>query len=123
MKISFVLPTGDIVNEERDRFLTHAMGGCWHEDGGREPVTMFALKGHICSKCGLFYTTRNDFSTLEDFLQLYEWARDDPRLADFVAEFRTRDLVNEKRGPGARKRFADGLYRMLTESGRKREHA
>ncbi len=114
MKISFVVPTGDIVNEERDRFLTHAMGGCWHEDGGGEPVTMFTLKGHICSKCGLFYTTRNDFSTLEDFLKLYEWARDDPSLADFVAEFRTRDLVNEKRGPGARKGFADGLYRILT---------
>ncbi len=122
MKISFVVPTGDIVNEERDRFLTDAIGGCWHEDDGGEPVTMFALKGHICSKCGLFYTTKNDFSTLEDFLKLYEWARGDPSLADFVAQSRTRDLVNEKRGPGARKRFADGLYRILTARGRERDN-
>jgi hypothetical protein len=123
MKISFVVPTGNIVNEERDRFLTHAMGDCWHEDGGGKPVTMFALKGHICSRCGLFYTVTNDFSTLEDFLKLYEWARGEPGLADFVAEFRARDLVNEKRGPGARKRFADGLYRILTARGREREDA
>lgn len=116
MKISFVVPTGDIVNEERDRFLTDAIGGCWH-DGGK-PVTMFTLQGQICSKCGMFFTTRNDFSTLEDFLRLYDWARGEPDLADFVAAFRAPDLVNEKRGPAERKRFADGLYLILKARGR-----
>lgn len=118
MKISFVVPTGDIVNEERDRFLTHAIGGCWHENSGGKPVTMLALKGYICSKCGMFYTARNDFSTLEDFLKLYDFARSDPGLADFVEKFRTRDLMSEERGPGTRKRFADDLYRILSAQGR-----
>jgi hypothetical protein len=122
MKISFVVPTGDIVNEERDRFLTHAMAGCWHEDGGGKPVTVFTLEGHICSKCGMFFTARNDFSTLEDFLRLYDWARNDTSLTDFVATFRARDLVNEKRGPGTRKRFADDLYRILSARGRETQN-
>lgn len=122
MKISFVVPTGDIVNEERDRFLTQAMGGCWHDQGSGKPVTKFTLKGYICSKCGLFYSARNDFSTAEDFMKLYEWAKNDPSLQEFIAEFRARDFMNEKRGPGARKRFADRLYEILSARGKEGEN-
>jgi hypothetical protein len=122
MKISFVVPTGDIINEERDRFLTHAMGGCWHEHGDGKPVTMFNLKGHICAKCGLFYSSRNDFSTPEDFLKLYEWAKNDPGIEEFIAKFRARDFMNEKRGPQKRKEFADGLYRLLSARAKETEN-
>jgi len=122
MKISFVVPTGDIVNEDRDRFLTEAMGGCWHEDGGGKSVTKFTLKGHVCSKCGLFYSAANDFSTPEDFMKLHQWAKNDPGLQEFVAEFRPRDFMNEKRGPATRKRFADRLYEILSAREREREN-
>lgn len=122
MRISFVVPTADIVNEERDRFLTHATGGCWHDSDAGSPVTVFALKGYICTKCGMFYTATNDFSTLEDFLRLYEWARCDPNLKDFVTKFRARDLMSEEQGPETRKRFADGLYRILSARGRETEN-
>ncbi|HBL23389.1 MAG TPA: hypothetical protein DDZ40_04655 [Deltaproteobacteria bacterium] len=122
MKIRFVVPTADIVNEERDRFLTQAMGGCWHDRGSGNPVTMFTLQGHICSKCGLFFSTATDYSTPEDFLRLYEWAKNDPGLQAFVATFRARDFMNEKRGPEKRKQFADGLYTLLSARGKDEEN-
>jgi len=113
MKISFVVPMGDVINEKRDRFLTRAMGGCWHETG--EPVKIFGLKGNICTRCHMFFSVRNDFSTLEDFIKLFEWAKNQPDLAEFMARFKPGDFLNEKKGPGMRKKFADGLYEILSD--------
>ena len=112
MKISFVVPSGNALNEARDKFLTSCMGGCWHETTG-EPVTKFASSGFICSKCGMFCTTQNDYAMPEDFLKLYQWARNDGSLGEFTNSFRPADFMNEKRGPHARKEFADGLYKIL----------
>lgn len=112
MKISFVVPTGNVVNETRDKFLTSCMNACWHESSG-EPVRRVGSNGYICTKCGMFYTTQNDFSMPEDFLKLYEWAKNETSLAEFTSDFRPADFMNEKRGPRTRKKFADGLHRIL----------
>ncbi len=113
MKISFVVPTGNIVNEARDKFLTFCINACWHESSG-ESVVRLGSTGHICSKCGMFYTVQNDFSTPEDFLKLWEWAKNNSSLDEFTKHFRPADFMNEKKGPRTRKQFADGLYKILS---------
>ena len=113
MKISFVVPTGGVINEARDKFLTSCMGACWHESTGK-PVKRLGSNGYICARCGMFFTVQNDFSMPEDFLKLYEWARNDPSLQEFTRTFRPADFMNEKKGPHARKTFADGLFKILS---------
>ncbi len=119
MNIRFVIPTGNIVNIKRDRFLTAAMGACWHEYDPARPVRKFSLTGYVCTKCGAFFSANNDFSTLEDFLKLYEWSKNDPELAEFVAQFKAKHFVRDDKGPARRKKFADGLYEILLAKGRK----
>ena len=118
MKISFVVPTRNIINEARDKFLTSCMGACWHESSG-EPLKRLGLNGYICSKCGMFYSTQNDFSMPEDFLKLYEWAKNNTSLEEFTKKFRPADFMNEKKGPHARKKFADDLFKVLSARGEK----
>lgn len=113
MKISFVVPIGDVINEARDKFLTSCIGGCWHETTG-ETVRRFASDGFTCSRCGMFFTTQNDYSMPEDFLKLYQWARNNSSLDEFTKQFRPADFMNEKKGPHMRKEFADGLYTILS---------
>ena len=55
------------MNTKRDKFLTEAMGECWHDyvkTCGCCPAT--------CAKCGADegYTENNDFSTWHDFGKL-----------------------------------------------------
>ena len=119
MKISFVVPTGDVVNQERDRFLTSRMGACWHESSG-ETVRKLGQNGFICTKCGMFYSVQNDFSMPEDFIKLYEWAKNNPALEEFTRGFKPADFMNEKKGPRTRKKFADGVYKILSEGGQTR---
>ena len=113
MKISFVVPMGNVINQARDKFLTSCMGACWHESSG-EPVRRFGSNGYICSKCGMFYSIQNDFSMPEDFLKLFEWAKNNSSLEEFTAKFRPADFMNEKKGPKMRKKFADGLFEILS---------
>jgi hypothetical protein len=98
------------------------MGDCWHEDGGGKPVTMFALKGHICSRCGLFYTVTNDFSTWR-FPETLRVGTGEPGLAISSLSFGPGTSLTRNGGPEQEKRFADGLYRILTARGREREDA
>lgn len=56
----------------RDKFLTEAMGECWHE--GVHPL----LKS-TCTKCGAEFTQtiqiiHRNFSTWRDFGYLWDWA-------------------------------------------------
>ncbi|MHB8110783.1 MAG: hypothetical protein ACYDHW_12220 [Syntrophorhabdaceae bacterium] len=117
MKISFVVPTGDVVNERRDRFLTRFMGACWHESAGKS-IKIFGLKGYICTRCHMFFSVRNDFSTPEDFIKLFQWAKNEPGLEEFIARFKPKDFMNEKHGSRARKQFADDLYKILSAGGK-----
>jgi hypothetical protein len=120
MKISFVVPTGNVVKEARDKYLTSRMSACWHESTGG-PVTKLGSTGYICTKCGMFYTVQNDFSMPEDFLKLYEWDKNDSSLEEFTKAFRPADFMNEKKGPHARKTFADGLFKILSAREEKKD--
>jgi hypothetical protein len=116
MKISCGVPTKNTANENRDRFLTSFMGACWHETTG-EPVTKFGSKGFMCIKCGMFFSAQNDYSMPEDFLKLWEWAKNDSRLEEFIKKFRPADFLNARKGARTRKLFADGLYALLSTRG------
>jgi hypothetical protein len=56
-------------NEERDKFLTEAMGECWHEH-----LVKTGTFSTLCNKC-LAHVTNNDFSTWPGFGKLWEWAQ------------------------------------------------
>ena len=70
------------MNIERDKFLTEAMGECWHED-----VNAFG----ICGKCQAHNYITYNFSTWEGFGKLWEfvktqkWWYEKMQDKDFVA--------------------------------------
>ena len=61
------------MNTERDKFLTEAMGECWHN------IIRTDIPRHTCTRCGeghdaLFdFNPHNNFSTWEGFGKLWEW--------------------------------------------------
>jgi len=55
------------LKEERDRFLTEAMGACWHEYDPEKPLMTYSLIAYVCEKCKNFILGSNDFSMEEDF--------------------------------------------------------
>jgi len=61
------------MNEARDKFLTEAMGECWHEWGSYNS----AVHTRFCNKC--FADKRHgintDFSTPDGFFKLWNWAQ------------------------------------------------
>jgi hypothetical protein len=61
------------MNTERDKFLTEAMGECWHEWHYR----VYGYYQAICRKCGreVKEAFDNDFSTWTGFGKLWEWAQ------------------------------------------------
>jgi hypothetical protein len=79
------VPQGEAMSE-RDKFLTEAMGECWHEwsedckQVGEEcneweyTCTKCKQKGHEHEFTG-FYPEENNFSTWADFGKLWEWAQ------------------------------------------------
>lgn len=69
------------MNELRDKFLTEAMGKCWHEKYEHfESTFEDRYDKYKCKQCHResSYTPhlpRMNFSTWKDFGNLYEWAR------------------------------------------------
>lgn len=62
------------MNNKRDKFLTEAMGECWHK--GIHP-----LYKSQCSKCGKLFTSSHqvshtNFSTPDGFFKLWNWAQE-----------------------------------------------
>ena len=123
MNLRFTLAKADKSNEERDHFLTETMGGCWHQYDPNKPVIILRFTGYRCKKCGEFFFTNNDFSTMEDFMKLLDWANDQGALSPVVSQFETKYLMDEETGPDSRKRFADVLYGLLAPVKRKGKDA
>jgi hypothetical protein len=123
MNIRFILPNAEKLNGERDHFLTETMGSCWHDYDPNKPVKIMRFTGYRCKKCGEFFFTNNDFSTMEDFMKLLAWANDQGALSPVVSQFETRYFIDEETGPNTRKRFADVLYGLLSPIKRKRSYA
>ena len=59
-------------NKDRDKFLTEAMGECWHDKLGRPIIPN--QDWISCSKCHTKYPTYNNFSTWEGFGKLWTWS-------------------------------------------------
>lgn len=115
------------MDTERDKFLTEAIGECWHdwkvvetyffEEFGRD-VSVFE-----CSKCGDFISGGDfetpyqiNFSTWGSFGKLWEWVQKKEWWSDFIVEMMGchYDPVNliMHIHPD---RFADALYEFLRE--------
>lgn len=100
---------------ERDKFLTEAMGECWHEV--LRPMDTIPH----CKKCGirLFLDTQDnsDFSTWPGFGKLWEWAMQQEWFPEWIGwakgpgyaiAYLDIDLLHPDR-------FADALYNFLKE--------
>ncbi|HVN96801.1 MAG TPA: hypothetical protein VMT62_10250 [Syntrophorhabdaceae bacterium] len=101
------------MDEERDRFLTEAMGWCWHDFDPDKPVNTYSLEAYVCNKCKGFILGNNDFSQEEDFSRLLSWVRKQDHLRDFLIHFHEGDFADRDKGSSARERFATQLYRLL----------
>jgi len=101
------------MNEERDKFLTEAMGACWHRYNEEKPLMTYSLLAYLCEKCGAFILGNNDFSNDEDFPKLRAWAASQPSLSRLVEAH----AGGSEKGPvdvAAREAFADALYALLS---------
>lgn len=96
---------------ERDKFLTEAMGECWHDMIYNELGDRYS-KLYMCMKCthqDNSITLDNDFSTWEGFGLLWEWSQKQEWKANFSYRVGFREyLVNPDR-------FADAMYAYLKE--------
>lgn len=105
--------------EMRNRFLTEAMGKCWHLIGESASGSGF----YEC-RCGKVFALNeyascndeNDFSTWEGFGKLWEWAQEQEWWRAFALSFGNvhydwlfrQDTIHPDR-------FADALYEFLKE--------
>ena len=56
-------------------------------------------------------------------MKLYDWAKSQATLNEFVARFAAKVLMDDEGGLKVRKKFADGLYTLLSKTGRQKENA
>ena len=103
------------MNEERDRFLTEAMGMCWHDFDPDDYINTYSLEAYVCKKCKGFILGNNDFSVEEDFVRLLAWVQGQERFKELLARLNEPDLKDAWKGPSARNSFADELYLLLKE--------
>ncbi len=104
------------MSDETNRFLTEAMGECWHEYDVGRPVLTCKGVGMICRKCRELVLTDNNFASIEDFEKLWAWAEAQQPLRVFLARFSPPTL--RQGTPEGRGFFADALCRFLTASKR-----
>lgn len=106
------------MNTERDKFLTEAMGECWHE--GWQPDEDATL--YYCSNCSTYYSQqaideqRSLFSTWAGFGRLWTFAHQQEWWADFVNRLIDKELT--KAFPACfihPDRFADAVYEFLSK--------
>lgn len=76
---------GLTMNKERDKFLTEAMGECWHNDFPECQNDSYTK----CKKCGVYgpYPIESfvDYSTWEGFGKLIDWCKsEDDWFCDFL---------------------------------------
>ena len=103
------------MNEERDRFLTEAMGMCWHDFDPDDHINTYSLEAYICKKCKGFILGNNDFSVEEDFSRLLDWVNGQKRFQKLLARFSEPDFKDAGKGQSARDKFADELYLFLKQ--------
>jgi hypothetical protein len=97
-------------DDERNRFLTLAMGECWHSFELGCPVYTCKGGGFICGLCRDFVVANNDFATEEDFSKLWSWIQTVPELREWASESGEALLLSDHAG---RRAFADRVYEFL----------
>lgn len=104
------------MNTERDKFLTEAMGECWHNLGEK-----YTTEIGWCIKCCTWHKHNHNFSIWSGFGKLWEWAQKQEWWKSFVwvhgdstrAKYRKESTFSVKfLHPD---RFADALYQFLKE--------
>lgn len=111
----------------RDKFLTEAMGECWHEFDVNSPARHenwdgFAIQysGHWndCTKCGEDHieevANNSGFDTWAGFGKLWEWSKTQEWWADFMS--RDVDAVDFYESLIEPDHYADAIYELLSES-------
>lgn len=98
-------------NDERNRFLTIAMGECWHDFDLGCPVLTCKGGGFICGECHDFVIANNDFEREEDFSKLWEWVNSLPQLRERLGEGKE-PLFSDRI---SRREFADRVYDLLRQ--------
>ena len=104
------------MNEERDRFITEAMGWCWHDFDPDKHLNTYSLEAYICDKCKSFILGNNDFSQEEDFLRLLNRVKNQEQFQEFLARFDEQDFTDAGKGPSSREDFANQLYLLLNRN-------
>jgi hypothetical protein len=111
-------PLALAMKELRDKFLTEAMGECWHEAGTKR-VNPFT---YVCTKCGsnIKKNSYNNFSTWEGFGKLWEWAQKQKWWGTFCSWLTIHKMKEVKHYSWIEQfihpdRFANALYEYLKE--------
>jgi hypothetical protein len=102
-------------DDERNLFLTLAMGECWHDFELGCPVLTCKGGGFICGTCRDFVIANNDFVTEEDFSKLWEWANTLPELREILGAVDESSFVDRV----GRRAFADKVYEALRKNERR----
>lgn len=106
-------PQPNTNNDERNRFLTIAMGECWHDFDLGCPVLTCKGGGFICGICRDFVVSNNDFETEEDFSRLWKWTNSLPEFGERLEGEEESSFVDRL----SRRRFADRVYDLLKKEG------
>jgi hypothetical protein len=103
------------MNTERDKFLTEAMGGCWHDFSKLQNMGFTAYL--ICDKCGATEINETtNFSTWGGFGKLWEWSQKQEWWTMFCFKMKDQidwdidDFLNHHINPD---RFADAVYEFV----------
>ena len=105
------------MNEEINKYLTEAMGLCWHRlfPSAGKTVSCPCDNNRKSMARIVFYTDHknNDFSTWEGFGKLFEWAKEQRWWIDFILQ-QNPGVTNfcELLTP---EKFATKLYNFLKE--------
>lgn len=77
-----------MTREERNRLITEAMGGCWHEGSVDKYQLGYDLCYQFCTKCGkaLLFRSNPNWHSDANFLPLLRWARDQEWFGTFMSE-------------------------------------
>ncbi|HAR95423.1 MAG TPA: hypothetical protein DCR97_05605 [Deltaproteobacteria bacterium] len=98
-------------DDEKNRFLTLAMGECWHSLELGCPVCTCRGGGFICGLCHDFVVANNDFATEEDFPKLWKWVNGLPALKEGLGETEGTSCADS----AGRRAFVQKVYELLTK--------
>mgnify|MGYP000848497157 CR=1 FL=1 len=107
------------MNEKRDKYITEAIGWCWHTYDENKPLMTYSLYAYVCDKCKSFILGNNDFSTYENFEKLLAWANNQENLTGLISSYGEKSLLEPKENNPVREKFLDELLDFLKSQGGK----